>query len=171
MDIKVLVSVLFLIISVAFAKESDVEIGENATFVSPDGRFTAMGYVRIKDNKSGKTSGIAVLGPIYSMEWTGDSRTLLVVSHIAGGKTAILIHYKNGVWTKFDADPPNENKDAYFDYSLVGQKVEFDSVKLTYRIKTRNSLSQLAENSLCVFTVDPKTNTYSKVENGAAKPE
>jgi len=89
--------------------EQEMRSGEHVT--SPDRRFTAEltddpeGNLHIRSNSTSKLYKIGVLRPLYSLKWTGDSQTVITIEHLAGGSQAVLIHFNQHNWNRFEVDP------------------------------------------------------------------
>jgi hypothetical protein len=79
--------------ALAFSRSALVQgvIPDGYSLNSPDRRFVVhVKYenLNFKDNHNQRSyPSVAVLTPIRYMKWTGDSRTLVVIEHIAGGGT------------------------------------------------------------------------------------
>lgn len=105
-DIIIMLIAALNAIGVARGQETR-EIAPGRVFKAPDGMFTAKTVgggllpatdkITIIDNKTGASAAqIEIDPPLYGLSWTGDSKTLVTVSHIAGGSTAGIIHQKMG---------------------------------------------------------------------------
>ena len=88
------------------------------SFVSPDAKFSLLFqgfsdgwyHYQIRNQKTGQIQDfsnpdLGLFGPLYSVEWTGDSQSILLVYHIADGSTAALLHYDGNSWHELDIRP------------------------------------------------------------------
>jgi hypothetical protein len=143
-----------------------IEIGE--TFTSPDGRFTAQlanddnGDLGIKNNQTGETYKVGALTPLLSLKWTGDSKTIVTVEHIAGGSEANLVHFDGSKWNQFSADPPGDTHGSRR-YEVVRQQVDWKRVKFVYKVTDEKSNGEVIKFYTCSFEVNPQTNIVSNV--------
>lgn len=134
------------------------ELSGDETFVSPDGRFAATGFIRILDRVFGKEYKIPVLPPISSLEWTKDSKTIVTVSHIAGGSYAVLLHFDGEEWQKIEFEPPAKLiTSPYVDYVVLQAKAREHSVFVKYRIRTKMHALDGYKTITYSCTVDPVT--------------
>ncbi len=114
------------------------EIKSIDRFKSPDNSFTAeyaggKEAIIIKDNKTGKAyPNIPTISPVFSIKWTGDSKAIVKVSHIANGSGAGVFYFKSGEWVPCNTAPKIGNG-----YEVVEQVLKEHSVELTYKVFER----------------------------------
>jgi len=101
---------------------------------SPDGKFTVFYYapkLEIRETPTGFTRGTAEASPVYVLSWTGDSKTLVVVEHIAHGSEAFVVHFDGQMWTTVRPDLPGQ-KD-YRAIAVVAVKTHRSTVDISYK--------------------------------------
>jgi hypothetical protein len=126
--------------------EKPIDINSVA-FPSPDKRQVVsfetkddvVSYLDIKDSKTGRVEGSIEneLPPLYSVQWTGDSKSLVLVGHVAHGSTLMLVYPKEGTWTYSIFYPPDlEGDPAYHAIFYDVKKVEvgLNSASVTYEL-------------------------------------
>lgn len=110
------------------------------SFPSPDGRFTARiesgnySNLRIRDNRTGVDAHATLMLPLLSLKWTGNSKAIVTVEHIAGGSIASITAFSKG-WTRTVLPPPRNGDTC----EVVKEKIGWDKVFLTYKVKQRTS--------------------------------
>jgi hypothetical protein len=156
---------------------AEIKPGEH--FKSPDGRFIAecngggvlpaVDKITIVDSKTGEIySSIEVDPPLYSLAWTGDSETIVVVTHIAGGTVAGTVHLHHGRWNVNSADPREGDK-----YRVVRETLRKHSIELTYQVtEIPSSAERSGQVYLYKFVFDPGTTRHAeeerkKIDSGA----
>jgi len=141
-----------------------IEIGNNEKFVSPNGEFTVQGNVEIINNKTGDQCLVEVLSPVYSLKWTRDSKTIVVIGRIAHGSYASVIHYNGKEWKKYEVDPPDSDEGHFWNYSVIREEIGFSDVVITYKINTKKNMSDAYVSHLCTLRVDPATGVISEIK-------
>ena len=166
---KIVKAFLFLAFMLIYTQADALAViksGQN--FISPNKiyvasiRFDGEWKLSVKNNKNGEIEVFGILNPIYSIKWTGDSRVIISVSHIAHGSAASYIFLnKNKYWT--DIDPPQNSELAHHAYGVVGLDVGFNTVKLTYKVadRTSNSGDLIDDFYVCTFDFNPETGVIS----------
>jgi hypothetical protein len=136
MPMKTAVLILGLLVCLGQNVGADAVLKEilgNQTTLSPNKEFlaTATGLITIQDLKSGrKFDLVEVLDPLYCLAWAGDSKSLFIVEHIAGGTCLSVVQFLNGKWIKSSIDPPPDGD--YDSYKVVQVKPRFDSARIVY---------------------------------------
>jgi len=131
-----LIFVLVLICTQIIAKE----INPDDVFISPDGRFTVrftdeVMNLKIKDNQTGKITTSGVLTPCYSLKWTGDSKTIVAIYHLAGGSDADIFHFSKNKWNRCKMGAPDQD----FNFiDVTSEKIGTKKIELTYRAGVRD---------------------------------
>src|SRR5690242_18814423 len=78
--------------------DAEPEIRPGRQAVSPDGKLaviydpSADHPLQIVDSASGAVQSSFPVLPVHALRWTGDSKTLIVVQHIAHGSEAEFLH-------------------------------------------------------------------------------
>lgn len=145
-----------------------------AKFPSPDGKIVASfeynddGWVHldITNSISGHQLGSAKveLTPIFSLEWTSDSKSIVIVSHIAHGSTATIFHCFSGNWKDFIVFPPERKPppDLYrIIYDVTKTEVREHDIIVTYdtTIQFRSDSGDFAAKEYLVsLLINPATN-------------
>ena len=141
------------------------------TFVSPDRRFSAQTavsdnefYLIIKDARTGSTSRLtSALCPIFTPQWSPDSKTLLAVEHASETSLIGLAHWDGRHWLQFEIDAPEggDNDKCH----VVSWEFKSDYLKTTYTVDHRNERGGSLDFYKCTFCIDPadgKTSDVSK---------
>jgi hypothetical protein len=150
----------------AYAKQ-EIEAGHSVS--SPDGRFTAeltndtQGNLHIKSNVTGDVYRIEVFRPLYSLEWTEDSQTVVTIEHLAGGSQAVLIHFDGHKWSRFEVDPTHAPP-PYHHYAVIKQGIGRNAVKLTYKVTDEKGNGIVTKFYVCSFNVDPQSRSITNVQ-------
>jgi hypothetical protein len=131
----------FILISVLICTQAVAqEVNPGDVFTSPDGRFIVrftdeVMNLKIKDNQTGKVTTLGVLTPCYSIKWTGDSKTIVAIYHLAGGSDADIFHFSKSEWRRCSVDSPDNN----FNFiDVIKEKIGMDRVGLTYKAGIRD---------------------------------
>jgi hypothetical protein len=179
-----LVGALFFL-SCAWSSKTPIDI-DTAVFPSRDGKYIASFeqnedgwlYLEIKDSKTGHLDGSvkAELTPVFSVQWTGDSKTIVLVGHVAHGSAAILFHFQAKNWSSYIFYPPDFQGDPHFDrivYDVVQAHAGEHDVSLTYKLglEVFSDMDRgLPEKRFLVTDViDPSTNQILKSKRTLAK--
>ena len=168
----------------ASASFGDAPIINQGTFVSPDGRFTLSiapeiniygvelpeliirdrmnGAVERSDPNSGEGDGLNVLTPIFFIKWTGDSKSVLVISHIAHGTIAAVLHFDGSQWHQKVLQPPSPQGGHM---TVLSQRLGFHNVAVTYAVDIAVAAQTPTAFYCSSFQFDPATESYSHVLN------
>jgi hypothetical protein len=162
-------NVLALILVLSFCGKASGEqvVSYGDAIRSPDGRFLATylgSHIRIEDNSGGALSARIGVFSVLAFNWTGDSKTVVTVEHLAGGSEAVLIHLDDGQWRRFEIDPV----DDYDAAAVIGLIIRDHSVSVKYRLRKRED--QRFQFYVCSFDVDSATHnrTNEKVKRISA---
>ena len=102
-----------------------------------------------------------------SVAWTGDSQTIVIVGHIAGGSEASIIRFENGAWVQHPAEPQDGDE-----YEVVRQVLRKHTVELTYEISARsNATKDKMRFYLYTFLLDSATGKHSNERRNDVDPE
>lgn len=96
---------------------------------------------------------IEINQPLYSVAWTGDSKTLVLIEHTAGGTFARFVHRNDGQWKDHTVDAGEGDKS-----SVVRQTLHNESFELAYRVHVMPTSRTAERFYLYSFEVDPETN-------------
>ena len=169
-------SLALLIAALTFAGKpaiDDHEIHEGIKFVSPDRRYTAEilsgndTKLKIMDHQMGTDSSVALWTVPTSIRWTGNSKTMVVVAHIAGGSQADLIHLKGAKWIDIQAPPPVHHTPVK--YSVVKEEVGTSRVTLTYEVTNQAQNGAYQDFYRYSFTTDPATGVVSNIRRSRSE--
>jgi YD repeat-containing protein len=136
-QMKIYTLILFSVVIYAQAVAQEINPGD--VFTSPDGCFTVRFTDRemnldIRDNQTGKVTILGVLTPCYSIKWTGDSKTIVAIYHLAGGSDADIFHFTKSEWRRCSVASPNDN----FNFiDVIEEKIGMNRVSLTYKAGIR----------------------------------
>lgn len=160
--LRTLICVSFLLPTSCFATghgRKEMKVDEWVT--SPDRRLSAAysgGSIQIRDNVTGKVYPDApVLTPLLSMKWTGDSKTIVTIEHIAGGSCAALIHFDGKTLRRHQADPPGG---PYRRIEVLSQEIGQSGVRITFAANVRLPGTTFAY-FVIAFDINAETNTVS----------
>lgn len=138
------------------------EMPTNKAIVSPDQRFAAkladdqQGNIHIVDNSSGVTQKVRSFRPLLSLKWSGDSKSLVTIEHLAGGSQTAIIHFDGDKWTRSEVDPIAETP-PYHHYTVIKQEVGWDAIRVTYKVTDEKGNGVPFGYYICSFTVDAAT--------------
>lgn len=100
---------------------------------SPNGELSAGysgGSLKIRNNLTGKLyPRVAVLTPLLSLKWTGDSKTIVTIEHIAAGSCAALVHFDGKAWRPHEADPPGG---PYNHIEVLNQEIGKNGARISF---------------------------------------
>ena len=96
---------------------------------------------------------IPTLFPILSIKWTGDSKSIVVINHIAHGSEAGVYHFDGKKWDVYEACPRTSDY-----YEVVGEMVGKDTVKFSYVIIKRTPGNLRDRYYIYTFVFHPDTN-------------
>jgi len=103
---------------------------------SPDGKLYVYYEAPTFEIRDSKTS--AVLGskeqeqPVLAVRWTGDSKTLVIVEHIAHGSYASFLHWDGTAWRPRSVETPFERL-IYRGLAVVDVKPDRETVDIKYK--------------------------------------
>jgi len=124
---------------------------------SPDGLFTAVyleSAIRIEDNPGAKNSTHVSVFPVYTLNWTGDSKSLVITEHLAGGCEAALIYLdQEGHWKRLDIEPLVTE---YDEASVVALIIRDHSLSVTYKRRQHDGGAKFHA-YVCSFDIDART--------------
>jgi hypothetical protein len=149
-------------ISTATAETFNKEIPHDKIFKSPDGRFSATEAVLITDTATGEVHGMAVMAPILGLRWAKDSRTIVIVSHLAGGSYGTVLHFNGDQWIKTEADVATPDQADYLAYKVIDTKDSSRSVSFTYRVSAKEHASQAYRHYCCEVKIDLDTGAHEE---------
>jgi hypothetical protein len=95
--------------SVTYSAPQQLDSG--ISVMSQDNRFTAIydpDQLEIRSTRSKESHKIDGVPPVYALQWTRDSKTLIIVHHLAGGSGVIFAHLGETGWCHFGVVPPGE---------------------------------------------------------------
>jgi|ERR1043166_480741 hypothetical protein len=175
-SVSVIISIVLSILGTISSNEI-YEIAPGATFKSPDSNYIAKtvggGLIPATDrivilnaNTGVEEVSVDVKPPVYSLVWTGDSKNVVAVSHIAGGTVAGIIHHSADGWKQYSADPREGDK-----YKVIRLTVQHDTLELTYKIMTAHSDNSSPSFYLYTFVFDPKTTAHLREKRHAIDGE
>jgi hypothetical protein len=176
----------FLILFMALARQgfAAVSIISQGTFPSPDGRFVLKiapeiniygvelpeliledrrtRAVERSDPNGGEGKGLNVLTPIFFIKWTGDSKTILVISHIAHGTIGAELHFDGSTWHQRLLQPPSPD-DGHF--TVLSQHVGRHQIGISYAVDVAAGAETPHKFYRTAFTYNPVTDSYSHIHN------
>lgn len=148
------------------------DIGVGVEIPSPDRKFMVQvtdhyGLI-IKDIlTSGVDASIKLLPLLQPLKWTGDSKTIVAITHIAGGSNLVLIHPNNGQWKGFVPTPPmpDSDKGNFVNCGVIKIEIGIRDVKVSYRIISQKLGKDYKDNFyISSFTVNPESGDQSQLD-------
>jgi hypothetical protein len=152
---------------------------DHGSFPSPDGHFALeVGgffdhdfHYAIKNQKTGDLQNLVepkfiLWGPLYAVDWTRDSKSVLLVYHVADGSEASILRFDGKAWHELAVAPtPVESKchgDEGYNATIFDHRAATHDFWISYGIQTdlshRHTLLYV-----CNFDDDPATGTLSHV--------
>ena len=110
-------------------------------------------------DKLGKSKSLFEQTFIYSLQWTGDSKTVVTVEPIAHGSECNIYHYANDKWKRIIIKPPDLLKGVY---SVVKCDASFNTVNMTYKVFERPPIVASAIFYITSFVVDANTGAIAR---------
>jgi hypothetical protein len=134
-------------------------VPEGSRFKSPDGKFIVSGELEIADTSTGEKVVLPWLGPVYYVEWAGNSKFFVVVSHIAHGSYATLVKPVPGGWKKFNIDPDlgNLKFNHYEKYEVADVKISNSKVRFEFIVSAKEHSAEKWREFKSSLQVDPST--------------
>ena len=161
---KVVIALLLIALA-ANAANAEEMIRNGTEFPSPDGKFIAQidqpaGWVvNIKNKQSGVVEPVEVGTLIYSLKWTGDSQTIVMVVHVSGGSETWLIHHEQNQWRLGEVgDPDGAERGA-----IIKQEIGWNSVRLTIKGTNLDSRGKITEFHVTTFYVNTDSGAVSNI--------
>jgi hypothetical protein len=165
--ISLLVVSLLLTLSAHAADLREIHIGQR--FISPDRRFATeikdedeRGYnLEIKDQNNGKAYKAAASLPLFSFEWTTDSKTIVLLEHIGGGSQISLIHFNGHEWKRREIEPPGGNSGHY---EVLEKDIGKNFLRISYKVTKEKQNGTVFGAYKCSLRVDASNGQISHVE-------
>jgi len=171
---RFIIASFLLVCTLSLAKADKTPLNlDTAVFPSPNGKLVAKfeqrddgwTYFNVTDSKTGKlnSSTKIELTPVFSLQWTRDSRSIVTVGHVAHGSAATLFHLQDGAWKYFHVFPSNFEYDPHVHriiYDVTKVEAEEHHVNLTYRltVQTKSDSDDTHEKNYSVkMLMDPNT--------------
>ena len=128
--------------------------------ISPDGTFIVTeaddGNINIVNSKTGKTYLPIESAMVFPLRWTGDSKTLILINHIAGGSMAIVLTLVGDEWKGYSADPRMGDR-----YKVIREVVKYNTVDLTYLVREWQGNDLPVHFYIYSFTFHPDTTAHT----------
>jgi hypothetical protein len=169
----------------------EAPIIDHGSFISPNGAFS-LEYGGFVDRdfqyamKNRQTGGVErfsepayfLWGPLYSVQWTGDSQSVLLIFHVADGSVATVLHLNGKAWEELDIAPTpvdakcpqdevTENGKTTFEASYFGtvfdHHVGRSQVWISFGVQTDESRRH-SQFYVCNFNYDPATQSLNRIE-------
>lgn len=147
-----------VIILLCLELEAQEPLRPERAFRSPDGQFVVRcldEYIEITNTAIGETYPRVGVLPSYTVNWTDDSKTIVVFEHLAGGSDAVLVHFDGEGWRVTRTGPP---EDDYDHVGVVQATHESGVFRIAYRADVRKNTQVLY--FLITFDVDLRTGEY-----------
>jgi len=157
---------LNFLIACVFAASDKVFIGRR--FLSPDGSrearitFADDEYRLVITGKYGNgiEANQGIDGFPLEMLWARDSKSVIVLRHLAGGYEAQVIHWNGAKWVCIDAGPRLTGAAGY---SVVGIEDDGSSdIRFTYKVHFDSRKPAVGQFALCRFVINLNTGKRSK---------
>ena len=148
-------------ISILEAAWTPKQLPSGSISTSPNGEFLVTyspDQLQIRDKRTNKDYKSITVLPVFFITWTGDSQTMVVVEHMAGGSTVVLAHFTGNEWESFTVSPPGKQ---YDNYSVVDLRAKDRTVHIAYKVVGRTTKEP--EYYVSTFDVDPSTGKFSSV--------
>ena len=139
------------------------------TFVSPDKRFSVETEIAdqefhlvITDAQTGSMRHLAnALCPIFALQWSPDSKTLLAIEHASETSVIGLTHWDGHHWLQFEIDGPEVgNNDKVH---VTGWEYKSHYLETTYLIDDRADNGDSGSFYKCTFRIDPASGKTADV--------
>ncbi len=133
---RIVLALLIAVAELSYGDETPPQLNSGRHAASPDGELYVFYEAPTFQIRDAKTS--AVLGsveqeqPVQALRWTGDSKTLVVVQHVAHGSDAYFLHWDGIAWRPQFVDDPFENED-YRAIAVIDVKPHKETVDITYK--------------------------------------
>ena len=142
-------------ICICFALDAAGELPYDKPVLSPNKQLTAQwtlsanpdathsnstdktNCLSISNIQTGQISTIPAIGPLYFLQWTGDSKTIVTVEHRAGGSAACVYNYDGILWENTEIVSP-EKFARHTD--VVKIIPNFDNITVTYKTSSIKNL-------------------------------
>lgn len=137
------------------ASESAEQMASQTKVPSPDAKHVVIynpDNVEIHDRGGSKIYTISRVLPVYALEWTSDSTTVMIVAHLAGGSSLTLAYFDGKAWKHFDAWPSGAHYDRF---AVIAAKPVGRIIEVSY--KTKEIRNEVASYHIQTFTIDPAT--------------
>lgn len=117
-------------------------------YVSPNKLYLAQVSIRdtdsiliVKNQKTGaiEASMTILLTPILHLQWSPDSRSIVLVQHLARSSLASIINHQSDGWVKYDCEPKIDGDNIHF--FVVGIKFLKKSLLISYGISKDNNVT------------------------------
>ncbi len=168
--LAVFIAFSILVTSGAIADLTPIPIG--AEFDSPNGIFTVRltderndgSNLEVKNNQTAERRRGAAGTPLLSLQWTGDSRTIVMIEHLADGSQTALLHFNEREWQRFEIVPPGG---AAGHFEVIKQDIGQASLKVTYKVTKEKANGEMSRAFTSSFNVDGATGKIYGIEQHA----
>jgi hypothetical protein len=161
MKYRALISILIFTVLIfscnCNAEQKGLEVGQ--VIQSPDKQFivkvtsdpsddSVVGGITITSSSTGQVFQADTTAPLYSIKWTGDSKTVALIVYVAGGSEAEIYHLRNNKWVAYEPEPTIGDH-----FTVIRQAMGDHSVDLTYKVGEKNT----GKFYIYTFVFDPET--------------
>jgi hypothetical protein len=119
-------------------------------------------HLAITNTLTRETYNVGILTPLLSLKWTGDSRAIVTIEHIAGGSEANVLSFAEGRWNRFTAEPGIDAASSGH-YEVIQQTIGWDKASFTYKVTEKQSNGLVLGFYTCSFEVDTRTKAISSL--------
>ena len=139
------------------------------TFVSPDKRFSVVTKVAdqefhlvITDARTGSVSQLTnALCPIFALQWSPDSKTLLAIEHASETSVIGLTHWNGHRWLQFEIDGPKVGDNDKI--HVVNWEYKDNYLATSYLVDNRADNGESLHFYKCTFRINPSNGKTSEV--------
>jgi len=132
--ISVVIATAGIAIATSRADQTPPQLRNGRHVPSPNGKlivFYSAPKVEIRDAGTSAILGTAEATPVHALRWTADSKTLIIVEHIAHGSDAFVVHFDGKRWKSII--PGLRWAKDYRAIAVVSVAPRKDSVELSYK--------------------------------------
>lgn len=152
---------ILLFLSCLVHSQQSASYERDEEYTSPDKKYIARlaitdteTVLTVKNCLTSKDAFSQILiSRVESIQWTPNSKSLFIVSHLSGGSMATIVHYKDDRWKLYDNDPPIKEPSYYF---VVGAHFFKKFARLIYGVYPSKG-SPFKEQKLCIFDINWNT--------------
>lgn len=119
-------------------------------------------YYLITNKVSGETEKIeAEYNPVYSIDWSQNSKSIFVAAHVARGILVQILHLAGEQWNKYTIDVPEQRS---HEWVLLDWKIKPDVLVIECKVILQKDNGEAYACYKGVFDVNPSTGETSNLK-------